>query len=390
MSRKSLLLGGGALVLLGLIAFAFVGRGEKQQGGRAGRGAQGKPIPVKVVPAARGDVELALDVIGRVEAASTVTMRARISGQLETLEFEPGQKVKRGQVLARIDTSLLEAQLKQAQAVLQKDDAQLVKARADVARYGEIAVKGYVSKIELDQYHANLAIAEAVVKQDKAAVELARTQLSYAVVTAPFDGVAGAPLAYPGAMVAADQTDLLVINQVQPVNVAFSVPEASLGALKKALAQRAVEVEARVQGDERALSGAVTFVDNAVDQSTGTIVMKASFANPDGALTPGQFVNVRLPTTRIPDAVNVPVTALQNSPTGPFVFVLRPDGTVEQRGVTTGPTADKRLVIEQGLAQGEQVVIEGQLLLVPGAKATVAGGEAPKQAEKPRAAKGAE
>jgi multidrug efflux system membrane fusion protein len=195
------------------------------------------------------------------------------------------------------------------------------------------------------------------------------------VVTAPFDGVAGAPLAYPGAMVAADQTDLVVINQVQPVNVAFAVPEASLGALKGAMAVRTIEVAAKVPGDDRALSGTVGFVDNAVDQSTGTIVMKARFENPSAALTPGQFVNLSLPTTRIADAVTVPVTAHQNSPTGPFVFVLKPDGTVEQRGITLGPVAGKRQVIDQGVAPGEQVVIEGQLLLVPGAKAVAASDE---------------
>lgn len=331
----------------------------------------GRQVPVRIAAAEQSDVDVALDIIGRVEAFSTVTVRARVGGQLESLQFTPGQRVAKGQVVARLDTSLLAAQLKQAQGTLARDEALLEKARADEKRYDEVAARGFVSKADLDTYRANRGVAEATVKADRAAVELAQTQLGYATITAPFDGVAGAPLVYPGAIIAADVTDIVVINQTEPVHVAFALPEASLPAVRAAQSEREVAISARAPGDEGpAQSGTLDFIDNAVDAGTGTILLKARFDNADGKLTPGQFLNVTLPTTRLSGAVLVPVEALQNSPSGPFLFVLKADDSVEQRPITTGATIGKRLVVAGGLKPGERVVTEGQLLLVPGTRVT--------------------
>jgi multidrug efflux system membrane fusion protein len=334
-----------------------------------------KAVPVRTAASEQGDIDVDLDVIGRVEALSTVTLRSRVSGQLQGLSFTPGQAVKHGEIIARIDPALLQAQLAQVQGAMAKDQALLSKARADLKRYDDIAAKGFVAKIDLDTYRANLGVAEATVKADQAAVDLARTQLGYATITAPLDGVAGAPLVYPGAMVVADSTDLVVINQIQPVHVNFAVPEATLGQIRSGMRERELSVRASVPGSDAKREGRIDFVDNAVDATTGTIVLKARFDNPDLALTPGQFVNITLPTSRLPAAITVPVVALQNSPSGPFLFVVKSDSTIEQRSIKPGPSIGKRLVVNEGLKAGEQVVTEGQLLLVPGAKVTAAKGD---------------
>jgi multidrug efflux system membrane fusion protein len=329
------------------------------------------PVPVEVARATRGDIELSLKLVGRVEAWSTVSLRARVSGQLESLSFKPGALVRKGSVLAQIDPRLLQAQLDQARGSVARDQALLQKAQADQRRYADMLGKGFVSKADYDLYQANLAVARATLQSDQAAQELAQTQLDYAQIIAPFDGIAGAPLVWPGAQISADGTDIVVLNQVEPVRVAFNIPEDSLPAVRDAQQKGALGVQVTVSGDRAApLSGTLEFIDNAVDASTGTIVLKARFDNPDHRLTPGQFVQVMLPTTRLTNVVSVPVHALQSSTNGSFVFVLGADGKVQQRTVTTGPTSAGRTVIDKGLKAGEKVVTEGQMLLVDGSAAT--------------------
>lgn len=328
-------------------------------------------VPVQVAVARQGSLDLSLNLIGRAEAWSSVTLRSQVSGQLDALAFQPGSRVKKGQLLARLDTRLLKAQLDQARGLVARDQAQLRKAQADRQRYADMLGKGYVSKADFDTYQANLAVAQATLQGDRAAQELAQANLDYARVVAPFDGITGAPLVWPGAQVSAQSTDIVVLNQVQPIRVAFSLPEASLGAVRAALARGPVTVHASVPGG-KPLAGTLEFVDNAVDNSTGTIVLKARFDNPDMRLTPGQFVQVTLPTTRIDHAVTVPVTALQSSSRGSFVFVVGMDDTVTQRFVTPGPVAAGQQVVAKGLNAGEKVVTEGQMLLVEGTKVRVA------------------
>ncbi|MGN2243917.1 efflux RND transporter periplasmic adaptor subunit [Frateuria sp. GZRR33] len=331
-----------------------------------------RAVPVQVAVARQGDLDLSLTLVGRAEAWSSVTVRSQVSGQLESLAFQPGSRVKRGQLLARLDTRLLQAQLDQARGLVARDQAQLKKAQADRKRYADMLGKGYVSKADFDTYQANLAVAQATLQGDRAAQELAQANLDFARIVAPFDGVTGAPLVWPGAQVSAQTTDIVVLNQVQPIRVAFSLPEASLGAVREALARGPVTVHATVPGQSTSLAGTLQFIDNAVDNTTGTILLKARFENPDMRLTPGQFAQVRLPTTRIRNAVSVPVTALQSSSRGRFVFVVGPDDTVAQRYVTTGPAAGGQQVIATGLKAGERVVTEGQMLLVDGTKVRVA------------------
>jgi len=232
--------------------------------------------------------------------------------------------------------------------------------------------KGFVSRADYDLYKANLGVARANLESDKAALRAAQVQLDYTTITAPFDGVTGAPLAYPGATLSADTTDIVVLNEVDPIRVAFAVPEDSLAAVRIEARKGTLPVEAHIPGDtEGPLKGELEFIDNAVDATTGTIVLKGRFDNADGRLTPGQFAEVTLPTTRLPDAVSIPVVALQSSTAGAFVFVVKADHTVEQRSVTTGATSGSRVVIDKGLRGGEVVVTEGQMLLTDGARVRV-------------------
>ncbi|HET6553690.1 MAG TPA: efflux RND transporter periplasmic adaptor subunit [Dyella sp.] len=332
-------------------------------------------VPIKVADAHRGDLDLTLKVIGRAEAYSTVNVQARVSGQLQALMFTPGGHVKQGETIIRIDPSLLQAQLDQALGNLAKDEAQLQNAQTILKRYEPLLGKGYVAQSDYDTYKANEGVYAASVKADKAAVELARTQLSYAQIQAPFDSIAGAPLVYPGAQVTGNDTDIVVLNQIRPIHITFSVPETGLAGIKSAMDRGAVPVSGTIPGTKEApFQAQLDFINNAVDTTTSTIQLKARYENSDDKLTPGQFVEVVLPTTRLANVVTVPVVALQNSPLGSFVFVLNADNTVQQRIVTAGPSSGSQIVIEKGLNGNERVVTDGQLLLVDGAHVRIVTG----------------
>jgi membrane fusion protein, multidrug efflux system len=332
-------------------------------------------VPVKSALAIRGNLDLALKVVARTEAWSTVTVRARDSGELTALGFAPGAKVKKGELLAQLDPLPFQAQLDQANGNLAKAKAQFAKAQADYQRYSQVLAKGYVSRADFDAYQANVEVARANLQTNRAAQELAQLQLGYTRVTAPFDGVVGLPLVWPGAQVTADTTDIVVLNQIQPMRISFSVPEASLPAIRAELMHGPLTVQAQLPGDGHApLQGKLEFIDNTVDVNTSTIVLKGRFENTDGRLTPGQFMQVSLPTSHLVDAISMPAQALQSSDKGNFVFVIGADGKAHQRFVDVGPTTDGRIVIDQGLQAGERVVMDGQLQLSDGSAVRVADG----------------
>lgn len=359
------------VVLAALVAHVWSDRGKAAPG----KPAAAQAVPVKVTRAERGDLDLSLKVNGYAEAYSTVTVQSRVNGQLQAVAFTPGGRVHQGEVIARIDPSLLQAQLDQARGNLAKDQAQLANAEQVLRRYTPMLAKGYVSKTDYDGYRANVGIYAASVKADQAAVEMAQTQLGYAQIKAPVDSIAGAPLVYPGAQVSANSTNLVVLNQVRPIHLTFSVPESALDGIKAAAARGQLVVSVQVPGATTApIPATLDFINNAVDSGTGTIQLKASYANGDDRLTPGQFVQVTLPTARLHDVVTVPVTALQNSPNGSFVFVVGADGAAQQRMVTAGTSNGGRIVIEKGLAGGEQVVTDGQMLLTNGTRVQVVAG----------------
>lgn len=368
--KKLALLAAGAVVVAASLHFA-----GKDRAGRQPVPKRAGAVPVEVAAATRDDLELSLKVVGRAEAWSTVTVRPRTSGQLQSLAFRPGTQVRKGELLAQIDPQLLQAKLDQARASVARDRALLQKAKADQQRYAGMLGKGFVSRSDYELYTANLAVAEATLQSDQAAQELAQTQLDYTRIVAPFDGVTGAPLVYPGAQVTDSATDIVVLNQIEPVRVAFNIPEDSLPAVRAAGKSGPLKVQVNVAGDREApLSGELDFIDNAVDVATGTILLKARFDNAGHRLTPGQFVQVLLPTTRLTGVVSVPVHALQSSSEGSFVFVVGADGKAQQRPVTLGPTTQGRAVVDKGLQDGELVVTEGQMLLVDGSSVQVTQG----------------
>jgi len=331
------------------------------------------PVPVTVATVMQKTVPLQLSAIGNVEAYSTVSVKSQIGGVLTRVHFREGQDVNKGALLFTIDPRPYEAVLKQSEANLAKDNAQLENARKEVRRYAELVKKGYVAQEQYDQISTNAASFEAIVNADTAVVENARLQLKYCYIYSPITGRTGNLIANEGNLIKANaDTPMVVINQVQPIYVTFSVPEQNLSEIKRYMAGNKLKVEAILsKEDEKPDQGVLTFIDNAVDPATGTIKLKGTFDNNGKRLWPGQFVNAVLTLTSQPDAVVVPSQSIQTGQKGQYVFVIKNDFTVEDRPVLVGRTLNNEAIIEKGLQAGEKIVTDGQLRLVPGAKVEI-------------------
>jgi multidrug efflux system membrane fusion protein len=372
------------------------GRSNDRASGRGGRSREA--VPVLVTTAEHKTVPVQIRAVGNVEAYSTVSVKSQVTGVLTQAHFKEGQNVKKGQLLFTIDPRPLESVLKQSEANLARDAAQLENAREQARRYDELVKKNFVSKEQYDQIRTNAAALEAVVEADKAAVENAKVQLSYCYIYSPIDGQVGTLLVNEGNLVRVnDAAPLVVINQVAPIYVTFSVPEQDLANIRQRMSAGSLRVEAQFQSDQgRPAEGNLAFIDNAVDRTTGTIKLKAEFKNEDKRLWPGQFVNVALTLSTQSDAIVIPSEAVQVGQEGQHVFVVKPDKTVEMRPVTVGQTNEGEAVIASGLAAGEQIVREGQFLLGPGSrieiKDTSAGAakEGKKERARPSKTKGVE
>jgi multidrug efflux system membrane fusion protein len=347
------------------------GQGEGQTRGGGGRSREA--VPVLVATAIQKAVPVQIRAVGNVEAYTTVSVKRQVTGVLQQAHFKEGQDVKKGQLLFTIDPRPLEAALKQAEANLARDAAQLKNWREQVKRYAELVEKQYVSREQYDQIKTNADAAESVVDADKAAVENAKVQLSYCYIYSPVNGRVGSLLVNEGNLVRVnDGAPLVVINQINPINVTFAVPEQHLADLKRHMAGGRLKVDARFQSDEgRPEQGLLAFVDNAVDRSTGTVKLKAEFSNQERRLWPGQFVNIALTLATQADAVVIPSEAVQVGQEGQHVFVVKEGKLVEVRPVTLGTTNEGEAIITKGLAVGEQVVREGQFLLGPGSRVEV-------------------
>jgi multidrug efflux system membrane fusion protein len=347
------------------------GSGARGAEGRAGRSREA--VPILAATAQQKVVPVQIRAVGNVEAYATVSIKSQVTGVLNQAHFKEGQDVKKGQLLFTIDPRPFEAALKQAEATLARDFAQVQNWREQARRYAELVNKQYVSREQYDQIRANADAAEAVVLADQAAVENAKVQLSYCYIYAPMSGRVGSLLVNEGNLVRVnDGAPLVVINQLTPIYVTFSVPEQNLEDIKRHMAAGKLKADARFPSDEgRPETGILSFVDNAVDRSTGTVKLKAEFANATRRLWPGQFVNVALTLASQPNAVVIPSEAIQVGQEGQHVFVIKPDKRVEVRPVVVGPTNEGEAVIVKGLAPGEQVVREGQFLLGPGSRVEI-------------------
>src|SRR5262245_1683867 len=328
------------------------------------------PVPVTVVKVERKSMPLEILAIGTVEASSSVAVRAQITGELTSVNFKEGDDVEQGQVLFTLDRRPLEAALKQAEAALSRDQAQLANATAQAQRAKELAARGIATREQVDTTNTAAAALEATVGADRAAIENATVQLQYATIKAPLSGRTGVLMVHPGNLVRAnDAAPLVVINQVTPVQVSFGIPERQLALLKQHLGQHTLRVEAQPQGDAaQPAVGRIAFVDNAVDQTTGMIRVKGTFANGDRRLWPGQFVNVVTVLATDPTAIVVPSVAVQSGQQGSYVFVVKDDRTVELRPVAISRTNANESIVDKGLKDGETVVTDGQLRLVPGSR----------------------
>jgi multidrug efflux system membrane fusion protein len=343
-------------------------------GGRGAGGGQNAQVPVTVAKAVQKSMPITIQGIGTVIAASTVSVRAQITGEMMSVNFKEGEDVEKGQVLVTLDKRPFEAALQQAQATLDKDVAQAANARSQAARYQDLLQRGIATREQVDTMRTQAAALDATVEADRANVDTAKVQLTYATITAPMSGRTGLLQVHPGNLVRAQDTQAIVtINKITPVYVAFSVPEAQLPALKRFVTAQGTLPATAIAPTESGTpsAGRVNFIDNAVDPTTGTIKVKGTFANDDRRLWPGQFVNVTVTLTADPHAVVVPTPAVQTGQQGTFVFIVKPDQIVELRPVTVARLAGDETVVQSGVASGETVVTDGHLRLVPGSRISV-------------------
>lgn len=326
------------------------------------------PIPVTVAPVVQQSVPIRLQAIGNVEAFSTVALKARTDGQIIEVGFREGEEVRKGQVLFKIDPRPFEAALRQAEANALRDAAASEQARSQERRYKDLLDKNFVSKEAYAQIRTNATTAEATAKASQAALDNARLNLEYCTITAPIEGYAGKIQIQLGNLVKAnDVNPLVVINQVHPIYVNFAVPEQRLAEVRQYMALSSLAVQALIPGSDQAATatGVLIFVDNAVDPSTGTIKLRARFANKENSLWPGQFVGVSVRLFEQPDAIVIPSTAVQTGPEGQYVYVVGKDMVTDVRKIEVQRTEGDHAIVARGLTKGEQVVTRGQLRLGP-------------------------
>jgi multidrug efflux system membrane fusion protein len=348
------------------------GSGHGRRGGKGAGGANG-PIPVLVAQARYADLPVTVDILGTVQATNTVTVRSQVDGKMIEVDFKEGQDVKKGDVLARVDPATFQAAYDQAVAKKAQDDSVLANAQVDLVRYAKLAETQYGSHQQADTQKALVAQNQAIVQQDQAAIDSARTTLDYATIRSPITGRTGLRLVDAGNIVhAADTTGIVTVAEVRPITVVFALPQQNLRQVNLAMAKGPLKVEA-LDGDNKTVldTGVLEVVDNSVDQTTGTVKLKASFPNPALLLWPGQFVNVRLYIDMLTHVVVVPTSSVQRGPDGAFVYVVADGKTVAMRKVETGRQTESDSVVTGGLEPPAMVVTTGFTRLTDGAKVQV-------------------
>jgi multidrug efflux system membrane fusion protein len=373
LNRRHLVLGlAGTAMLLTFARFSL-----PQSAAPAGRAPPA--VEVDMATVTRGDVPVSLDGLGTVQAYYTVTVTAQVDGQLQKVAFTEGQTVRRGDLLAEIDPRPARAAYDQAVAVLARDTAQRANAQRDLERYQILQPQDLTSKQTLDSQKALVEQLSAQLKVDQALIDTARTQLDYTRIRSPIDGRTGIRLVDPGNIVhAAATTGIVVVTQVQPISVIFTLPEETLGSVAKALAAGKVPVTTLTRDGGTALDqGTLTLIDNQIDQSTGTIRLKATFANAQNTLWPGQYVTARVRVGIDHDVRLLPTSAVQIGPDGPFTYVVKPDSSVEVRRLKIAEPNGATTAVTAGIEPGERVVTSNQYRLQPGAHVRLASAAGP-------------
>jgi membrane fusion protein, multidrug efflux system len=353
---------------------------------RAARSSEPAAVPVTAATATKRDLPIYLTGLGSVQASFTVGIRSQVDGQIEQVLFTEGQQVKKGDVLVRIDQRLYQAAFDQAKAKRKQDEAQLSSAQKDLVRSRTLVDKSFQTQQVVDQQQAKVDQLSASLNADDAAIEAAQTQLDYTSVTAPSDGRMGVRLIDPGNIVhAADSSIIATLTLTKPIAVVFTLSARSLNDVRDAQARGPVEVTAFSQDNVNPLSkGTLLLIDNIVDQASATIRLKAMFANEDEKLWPGDFVNARVLLDVRHDVLVIPAPAIQRGPEGIFTWVVKPEGLVEARPITVGPTTADQTIVTSGLAEGDRVVVNGQYKLRLGSRVTVNEPPAPAVAKSDR------
>lgn len=325
-------------------------------------------VPVTVTRAVEKEVPVQLKAIGTVEAFATVALKSQINGQIARVHFEEGSEVEQGDLLISIDPEPFLATLGQYKAALARNQAQEKYAREQAARYEGLVKEGIVAQDQYDLLRSNAESLAAAVASDRAAIRSAEIQLSYCSIRSPISGRTGTLALHPGNLVKANDLPIVTIHQIRPINVVFSIPEKRMAEVKIAMAEGELNIEALIPDEPgHTETGTLSFLDNAVNSETGTIKIKGVFANAAKKLWPGRFIDVVMTLSSLKNAVTVPANAVQTGQQGQFVYIVKPDQTVEVRPVTVGPAMEEEIVIESGLASGETIVVDGQLRLTPGA-----------------------
>ena len=366
-SRQILLVAGIAAACV-IAAIIFWRRGSAQTA-TAGPA----PVPVVVTEAGQHDVPIYYHALGTVSAFNTVALRAQVNGQIVSVDFKQGQEVKQGAVLAKIDPAPFQASLDQAVAKKSEDEAQLIDAEKDLARFKTLVLKDFETQQNVDSQQAKVDQTKATIEGDQAAIEAARTQLNYTTITAPIDGVVGFRQVDIGNIIhTTDVNPLTVLTQIKPCTAIFTLPQSDLGPVREAMLHGDVAVAAYDQDDKQKLAdGKLLLINNQIDQGTSTIQLKAEFPNTDERLWPGEFVRIRILITTRKDAVTMPAIALQRGPEGFYVWVVKTDNTVEQRPIDAQPVDEEMAIALKGLNSGERVVVEGQSRLDDGTRVAI-------------------
>ena len=359
--------------LIGVAALAVIAAIAIWRHGKTTPVAGPPPVPVTVAAASQRDVPIYYDALGTVTAYNTVAIRAQVTGQLISVDFRQGQEVRKGDVLARIDPAPFKAVLDQATAKKVDDQAQLVDAQKDFARFTTLQAKNFDTQQNVDLQQAKVDHFKASIDSDQGAIEAAQVQLAYTTITAPIDGVVGFRQVDVGNIIhVTDPNPLTVLTQIKPSYVIFTLPQSDLGPVREAMLRGPVSVLAFDQNDKDQLAeGHLLLIDNQIDQTTSTIRLKAEFPNEDERLWPGEFVRIRILITTYKDAVTVPPVAVQRGPDGFYVWVVKPDNTVEQRPIGAQMVNDDVAIASKGLAANERVVTNGQSRLDVGSHVAI-------------------
>jgi multidrug efflux system membrane fusion protein len=370
--RKVYMVAGAVLVTVSALTLALHARTSSITAAKKQAQTGPPPIPVLVASTEAKNVPVILRGLGTVQAFNTAPLKSQVGGAVTQINFKEGQEVRTGDLLIQLDARPYQAVFDQAKATLAKDQASLANAQIDLQRYSKLLEQNFTPEQQYATQKSTVAEAEASTQNDEATIKAAQLNVDYASIKSPIDGVTGIRQVDIGVLVQANSQTLVTVTQIQPIYVVFTLPEANIGPIREAMAQGPLTIQAFAASDEKQIAaGVLDLVDNAVDQTTGTVKLKAEFPNKDKALWPGEFVNAHLVLKTVHDGITVPAVAIQTGPRGSYAYVVKDDSTVERRPVTVTQTDNNVILVGSGLQAGERVVTAGQFKLDQGTKVQI-------------------